>query len=271
MDISALLSLIESALQRLFPAKDSLWESARYSLFSGGKRLRPLLTLATVVDLEHDVNTALQPACVLELIHTYSLIHDDLPCMDNDDVRRSKPTLHKIYTEGHAVLTGDFLLTHAFELLATSPNLSSEQKLDLITTLSSRAGAFGMIGGQVEDIRAKGAKLESESLRFIHFGKTAALMIASLEFAAILCKLTKKERTLLIEAGEHLGLAFQIKDDLLDSNVKEEPSAVALYGMLGAKRLAEEHFEKAQDAFNALAHPLPLLRKLSSALIEIPT
>jgi geranylgeranyl diphosphate synthase type II len=138
----------------------------------------------------------------------------------------------------------------------------AEQKLDLISTLSKRAGALGMIGGQVEDIHAKGAELTPEQLQFIHFGKTAALMIAALEFAAIICNLKNEERSLFTIAGKHLGLAFQIKDDLLDKGVEEEPSALALYGQTGAEKLAEEHLFKAQDALTALARPLPLLREL---------
>lgn len=263
MTLDQLGDLIEESLEKLCPPQNLLWEAAGYSLFSGGKRLRPLLTIAAVADLEGDIGSALHPACALELIHTYSLIHDDLPAMDNDDFRRNKPTLHRVYNEGHAILTGDFLLTYAFEILVSSPGLTPQQRLDLIKVLSLRAGAFGMIGGQVADIASKGKEPDALQLHHIHLGKTAALIIASLEFAAILCNLPPSEQDLLAHIGKHLGLAFQIRDDLLDRETIGEPSAAMLYGQNGAEKLIESHFKEAETAFNSLSCAFTLLRQIS--------
>ncbi len=215
---------IEKALKdSLFHNKDAmhaqLVEATHYALFSGGKRLRPRLTLevsnAYGIPIEH----ALQPACALEYIHTYSLIHDDLPSMDNDDIRRGKPTLHKVYPEGLAILTGDFLLTHAFYLLSHAPHLETTQKLSLIQLLSQAAGGHGMISGQVADILLDKKTLKLEEIYSIHKNKTAALIATSLCFGGIIGKASQEEKHLLYEAGMYLGLAFQLVDDLLDADL----------------------------------------------------
>ncbi len=213
-----LVSLIEEKLASLFSEEDGLSDAARYALLAPAKRLRPLLTLATALDFGVSSEKALVPACALELVHTYSLIHDDLPCMDDDDFRRGKPSLHKAYTEGHAVLTGDFFLTYAFQLLSESPHLSTEQRLALIRTLSLRAGAHGMIGGQVADIAERDNPVSWETLQYIHFNKTAALITAALEFGGIIAEASPQEMSLLQTIGNHLGLAFQALDDIKDAD-----------------------------------------------------
>ncbi len=205
---------IEKTLDRILPAEASseLYQAARYSVFSGGKRIRPLLTLATVKMLGGDLPSALIPACALELVHTYSLIHDDLPCMDDDDFRRGKPTLHKVYTEGQAVLAGDFLLTYAFELLTTCSALSDGQKLLLISTLAKASGGEGMIGGQVLDIRND----EATDLKTLHEKKTGALFAAAVQFGGIVSGSSMKDIRLLEQLGYQIGYLFQVVDDFLD-------------------------------------------------------
>ena len=256
-------NLIEETLAELLsPARfpqGKLGESARYTTLAGGKRLRPRFVIATAelynVPLEH----TLYPACTLELIHAYSLIHDDLPCMDNDDFRRGKPSLHKVYPEGHALLTGDFLLTYAFEVLADAPFISAHQKVALIKTLASQAGAHGMIGGQELDLASVRQEISWETLLFIHKNKTAALITAAIEFGGILGN--SPDMKLLRTIGEQVGLAFQILDDLEDSDdlTKNRPSAVTLLGPEKAKGYVNTLYQSALQNLQSLSKAsLPL-------------
>ncbi|MCI0382539.1 MAG: polyprenyl synthetase family protein [Chlamydiae bacterium] len=269
--------LLEKKLQDLIPEKPSspyhsLYQAARYSLFSKGKRLRPLLSIASAISYGAEIDAIIQPACTLELIHTYSLIHDDLPCMDNDDLRRGKPTLHKVYSEGHAVLTGDFLLTYAFQLLSESPYLTSQQKIELIQTLSLFAGGEGMVGGQVIDIAFQGEKVEWDTLCQIHLGKTASLFIASLLFGAIVADVENEDKNLLKRAGTHLGLAYQIFDDLLDYAQKDKEfgkntNIVFLMGVEKAKLHMEKNRQKAVEIFGMVSKPSSLLIELVESFL----
>lgn len=269
------IDLINDSLSELIPEKSTtyqqkLFEAARYSLLSTGKRLRPLLCLATGITFDADLSHLLQPACALEMVHTYSLIHDDLPCMDDDDLRRGKPTLHKVYPEGHAVLTGDFLLTYAFEILATAPHLTDTQKLTLTHILAKSGGSEGMIGGQVVDLASENAIIDFETLKFMHLGKTAALIAASLEFGAVVAKTSKEDRTNLIQAGKYLGLAFQFIDDILDheeESALKKVTAISLIGLDKSKSYAEECFHLALESLHALSRPAPLLLELSKKFI----
>lgn len=186
-----------------------LYDAARYSLLGGGKRVRPLLALAVVADFGGSLEQAYLPASALELVHTSSLIHDDLPCMDDDALRRGKKTLHLAFSESTALLTGDFLLTYPFELLAKS-TLPLESKIRLITSLCQGIGNKGMIGGQLLDLEAH------HDLFLIHSMKTGALIEASLEFGAILSNVSKDVENTLLLFGKKIGLAFQIADDLLE-------------------------------------------------------
>lgn len=218
--------LIERRLDELIPEKNvpynQLYRAARYALLGGGKRLRPILTLATVEMFGTPEETALTPACALEMVHTYSLIHDDLPCMDDDDYRRGKPSLHKAFPEGHAVLTGDYLLTYAFEVLASSEGISAPQKIQLMHLLAKNAGGEGMVGGQVMDLEGEGQPLKLETLRQIHQYKTGAMISASIEFGGILANASDEQMHHLKKFGENIGLAFQIIDDLLDVTASEQ-------------------------------------------------
>lgn len=222
--IEPLKERIEETLRELSslqsPLFSSLYEGGRYALLSSGKRIRPLLTLLAVEMIQKDaLEKALRPACALEMVHTYSLIHDDLPSMDNDDFRRGKPTLHRVYTEGHAILIGDNLLTSAFEVLSDAPDLTPHQKIALVKALALAAGGDGMIGGQVMDIEK--SMLFDET----HLRKTAALFRAALEFAAIITDVAPSVKTLLALFGTQFGLLFQIVDDIVDQDCLLETDA----------------------------------------------
>ncbi len=234
---------IEERLEELLTEMDtpyvSLFQAARYSILGSGKRLRPILTLLTVELLGCKQEKALSSACALEMIHTYSLIHDDLPSMDNDDLRRGKPSLHKAYPEGHAILTGDFFLTYAFEVIAKDPHLTDKQKVELILILAQKSGAHGMIGGQVMDIASEGKKITLSTLQQIHQNKTGALIVAAVEFGSIIAEASPEKRKALRQFGENIGLAFQIVDDILDID-EGKPSYATLLGIDQSKKMVED-------------------------------
>ncbi len=250
-----MLARINARLRELIPdSPDPLYAAARYSLLSPGKRLRPCLVLAAATAFGADLETALDPACAIEMIHAYSLIHDDLPCMDDDDLRRGKPALHKVFPEGMALLTGDYLLTYAFEVLGNAQHLSVEKRLRLVQILSRYAGSQGMIGGQAIDISSAGQKIDKESLLEMHRGKTGALLAASLQFGAVAGSAPESAFPLVEQLGVEIGVAFQFLDDLLDAtstqevlgkNVKRDAAlkkttAVEIYGIPGVEKKLEE-------------------------------
>jgi geranylgeranyl diphosphate synthase type II len=225
--------------------------AARYAVLGGGKRLRPQLVLISAKLLGASEEAAIDPACALEMVHAYSLIHDDLPCMDDDDLRHGKPSLHKAFSENIALLTGDFLLTYAFEVLAKAPHLTDSQRVDLIRILSERSGKEGMIGGQLLDMESTGKKIELDTLYAMHRGKTAALLTACLEFGACIAKVDPSPFQTI---GENLGLAYQILDDLLNASAtteqlgktagsdatRQKQTSVALLGVEKAAEKLEE-------------------------------
>jgi geranylgeranyl diphosphate synthase type II len=278
--------IVERELERLVPQHhghyQTLFDSSRYALLGGGKRLRPILTLTTARTLNGDLHQALTPACTLELIHTYSLIHDDLPCMDNDDYRRGKLTVHKKYSEGHAVLTGDFLLTYAFEVLATDPHLNADIKSQLIAILAKRSGSDGMIGGQVMDIAFEGQKIPLETLRLLHRNKTGALITAAVEFGGILSNVSPIQLDALRQFGEAIGLAFQVIDDILDvssseakhgkliaSDVRNKKSTyVSLLGIEQAHACALSYYQQAVQALKTLPYDTSLLIGLADFILK---
>lgn len=253
----------------------TLYEAARYSLFSGGKRLRPLLAIATAEALGCPPEIAQRPACALELIHTYSMIHDDLPCMDDDDFRRGKPTLHKVYPEGTAVLAGDFLLTLAFETLAQSPKLSADQRIHLIAQLAQAAGGHGMVAGQQLDIETEGQQLTLEELNIIHKGKTGALISAAFQFGGIIASASHDVLANLTQIGQLLGLAFQIIDDVLDvekgygSDVANAKTTYAtLRGVATSKEDAQRLLQQSCALIDALPGDSATLRALAEKLVN---
>jgi geranylgeranyl diphosphate synthase type II len=192
------LQLVEAALERLLPAATaapaSIHEAMRYSVFAGGKRIRPILCLETARIFAQDVTPSLYPACAIEFIHTYSLIHDDLPALDNDDLRRGKPTCHKQFGEAIAILAGDALLTLAFETVGAIP-VNAPRRVAILTEIATSAGTLnGMVGGQVADLEAEGKRVGPETLEYIHRSKTAALIRASITAGAILRGRRKRMR-----------------------------------------------------------------------------
>ncbi|UOF90103.1 polyprenyl synthetase family protein [Fodinisporobacter ferrooxydans] len=214
---------LDTYLSQMEMYPEVIYESMRYSLFAGGKRLRPILAIAVAETLGVSAMSAMPFACALEMIHTYSLIHDDLPCMDDDDYRRGKLTNHKVFGDGIAVLAGDALLTYAFELMAQSVPAGLEGiGLQMIRELGQAAGVHGMIGGQVADIINEGKTANERSLAFIHAHKTGALLTASVRMGAILAKADAHTLAALTIYAKNIGLAFQIVDDILDVVGEEE-------------------------------------------------
>jgi len=213
-------SLVDKALDRYLPKSTTkpatLHRAMRYSLFAGGKRLRPILCVAAAEACGGAIPQAIPAACAVECIHTYSLIHDDLPCMDNDDFRRGKPTSHKVFGEGVAVLAGDALLTIAFEILATAEGSPRYKAPVLVRELADAAGSRWLIGGQVADLEGEGKKIDGPQLKFIHQSKTAALLTASIRLGAMSANASEQKLASLTAFGKSLGLAFQVIDDILD-------------------------------------------------------
>jgi len=230
---------VDAALERLLPAATaqpaSIHTAMRYSVFAGGKRIRPILCLETARIFASDVTPALHPACAMEFIHTYSLIHDDLPALDNDDLRRGKPTCHKKFGEAIAILAGDALLTLAFETIGTT-QAAAERRAAILTEVAAAAGTInGMVGGQVADIEAEGKPVDPQMLEYIHRSKTAALIRASITAGALCAGAGAEDVTRLRRFGETIGWAFQVTDDILDV----EESSVAL-GKTAGKDMAQQ-------------------------------
>ncbi|MGQ9695908.1 MAG: polyprenyl synthetase family protein [Thermodesulfobacteriota bacterium] len=277
--------LVEAALQRWVPQEDTfppeVHVAMRYSLFAGGKRLRPILALAAAEAVGGSQEDVLPLACALELIHTYSLIHDDLPAMDNDDLRRGKPTSHKMFGEALAILAGDALLTEAFFLLAR-PDLMKKvpprRRLRAIWEVARAAGSLGMVGGQTMDILCQGKEVNKELLDYIHTHKTGALIAAAVSGGAIIGGASSRQYRALSQYGAKLGLAFQIIDDLLDvqGNAKQMGKAVrkdnilkkvtypAFFGLQESKHLAQSLIVEATlylQIFDKRADPLREIAK----------
>jgi len=219
---------VDAHIERLMPPESvlpsSIHAAMRYSVFAGGKRIRPILCLETSRVFGEDVAPALYPACAIEFIHTYSLIHDDLPALDNDDLRRGKPTCHKKFGEAIAILAGDGLLTLAFETIGASP-VAAERRVAMLTEISTAAGTVhGMVGGQVADLEAEGKRVGPEMLEYIHRSKTAALIRASITAGALSAGAEAEDVKRLRQFGETIGWAFQVTDDILD--VEESSAAL---------------------------------------------
>ena len=224
MDIKELIKetveKVEARLNELLPSEDTapatIHKAMRYSIFAGGKRIRPLLCLEAAKACGASDDVALDAACALEALHTYTLIHDDLPCMDNDDLRRGRPTSHKVFGEGIAVLAGDALLTEVFAMLARVPANERYGAADYVAEMAYRTGSRHLVGGQVLDLEGEGRELSVEEIRAIHHGKTSALIIASVRLGGMAAGCTPEQLEALTEYGRSLGLAFQIIDDILD-------------------------------------------------------
>jgi len=221
--LSVRKELVDAALNEALPHETNyppiIFQAVRYSLFAGGKRLRPILCMAAAEAVGGDGRAVLPVACALEMIHTYSLIHDDLPAMDDDDIRRGQPTSHKVFGEATAILAGDALLTEAFALMAAAermPQIPPDRILSVIHEIARAAGFWGMVGGQIMDIQAETGPADEETLLYIHTHKTGAMIVASVRAGAILAGAQTGEVEALAAYGRHVGLAFQIADDILN-------------------------------------------------------
>lgn len=263
-------------------APRQLQEAMLYSLQAGGKRIRPMLLYAVLESYDRDKTAGDSTACALEMIHTYSLIHDDLPAMDNDDFRRGKPTNHKIFGEATAILAGDALLTHAFQLISRDDRLAPEKRLENVRLLSRAAGPDGMVGGQTADMLAEEKEVTVEEMESIHNRKTGDLLAVALQMGASIAGAGKKEQEALHRFGIHIGLAFQIKDDLLDVEGDEQllgkpvgsdegnhkKTYVSLLGLEKAKERLKFHTGAALSELEELSVPSHLLQELAVYIAE---
>ncbi|MEM9400276.1 MAG: polyprenyl synthetase family protein [Verrucomicrobiota bacterium] len=278
--------LVEQGLNKWLPAKNkkpsTIHEAMRYSIFAGGKRLRPIICLASAEALEGDIDAAVPLACAVECIHTYSLIHDDLPCMDNDDLRRGQPTSHKVFGEGMAVLAGDALLTEAFAIAARCRGWRRYSVADVVQELALASGSQALIAGQVADIEAEGQKLTPAQLRYIHENKTGALITTSIRLGAMSANATPTKLQLLTDFGRALGLAFQIIDDILDITQTseqlgksagkdlhaEKATYPAILGMDKAKKEANRLTKLAMSKLEPLGQKAEALRSIAQYLLK---
>lgn len=278
--------LVEKSLGNSVPAAKTkpatIHRAMRYSLLAGGKRLRPILCCAASEACGGTVQDALPAACAVELIHAYSLVHDDLPCMDDDDLRRGKPTSHKVFGEGMAVLAGDALLTQAFAVLAEAGSRGGRKTADLVAELARAAGSCGLIAGQVADLEAEGRKPSEPSLYFIHAAKTGMLLRAALKLGGMSAGGTKRQIGALDRFGFALGLAFQIQDDILDATQSAEKlgktagkdiaagkmTFPALYGLARSHELAAQWTADAVDALRPFEGRGDKLRGLAGLILN---
>lgn len=281
------VNAIDRVLHDLVPAETiepvSIHRAMRYSLFAGGKRIRPILVIAAARAIRDSVDGVEHAAATLELVHTYSLIHDDLPALDNDDLRRGRPTCHKVFGEAMAILAGDALLTLAFEVLSRLQQVSSEQRIALVKELAQAAGTVGgMIGGQVNDIEGERKPPTAALLDAIHRAKTGALLRASVRMGAIYAGAAPHELDSLSCYGEHIGLAFQIVDDILDVEQSSEAlgktagkdrdqqkiTFPAVYGLARSHQMAEEERLHAHAALRGIGDRADRLRQIADFIVQ---
>jgi geranylgeranyl diphosphate synthase, type II len=279
-DLERLVPLFEFHYLKPFEQGEAprLAEAMKYSLEAGGKRVRPVLCMLASEAVGGHAEQALSCAVALEFIHTYSLIHDDLPAMDDDDLRRGKPTNHVVFGEGQAILAGDGLLTEAFQVIASDASLPADRRIEAVSVLAAAAGWRGMVGGQCldligEEMTRTGQSYGLEHLQLIHRLKTGALLRASVELGAVAAGASPAQRETLREAGSLLGLAFQIQDDILDATSTQEKMGKrvgkdegkgkitypALLGLDGARRALNETTERALCQLQSLPNPSSLM------------
>jgi geranylgeranyl diphosphate synthase type II len=280
--------LVDETLESLLPESTgpaaTVLEAMRYAVTAGGKRLRPILAMAACEACGGAIEDIIEPAAAVELIHTYSLIHDDLPAMDDDDLRRGRPTVHRAFGEAEAILAGDALQALAFEILATRPHGAgrSSHRNEAVHILAAGAGVAGMVGGQVADLEAERSPVDADGLEWIHRRKTGALLAASAELGAIHAGATQAHRSALADYGRSLGLAFQIADDILDCTATAEDlgktpgkdleagkaTYPALYGLDASRERAEILVDTALNVLRPhglLSEPLAALARFAVA------
>jgi geranylgeranyl diphosphate synthase type II len=285
--VAAQTRRVDAALERWLPAESvdppTIHKAMRYSVFAGGKRMRPLLAIAAAEAVSDAPDGIESAACALELIHTYSLIHDDLPALDNDDLRRGRPTCHKVFGDAMAILAGDALLTIAFEVLSNLDCVRAEQKIALVRELATASGTVGgMIGGQVNDIEGEGKFATAALLESIHRAKTGALLRASVRMGAIYAGADDAQLDALTRFGEHVGLAFQIVDDVLDVEQSSEAlgktagkdakqnkiTFPAVYGIERSRQMAEQERLHAHLALKNFDDRAERLRQIADYVVE---
>lgn len=282
-------TIVDKALDKLVPPANmfpaSVHEAMRYSLFAGGKRVRPILAIAAAEALGAKTSDLLPLAGSLEFIHTYSLIHDDLPAMDDDDFRRGRSTCHKVYGEAIAILAGDGLLNLAFEVLSDprrTKSVSANRLLSIIREIGAASGVHGMVGGQVVDMESEGKDIDLPTLEYIHTHKTGALIRASVRVGALYAKASEKRLKALTRYGERVGLAFQIADDILDitgkqdeigkdvgSDLKKDKKTFpGFYGLEGSRLRANEVADKAIHSLRDFDRKADPLRELAKYIVN---
>lgn len=280
------IELIDAALDQWIPSAETrpvtIHKAMRHSIFAGGKRLRPILTLAAAEACGGSIENALPAACAVECLHTYSLIHDDLPCMDNDDLRRGVPTCHVVYGEAMALLAGDALQALSYELVAQTSPSERYPHGELVRELARTAGSLHLVGGQVADLEGEGKKLPLEDLRYIHESKTAALLTSSIKLGGMSANATPEQLQALQDFGMSTGLAFQIIDDILDVTqtseklgksagkdlVSEKSTYPALLGLEASRTEAHKLTEQALRALDVFAPNDGRLRQLAQHLLD---
>ena len=300
MDIKSYLQekkeIVDAALEKYFPSRrasaaetefpNSLHKAIRHTLFNGGKRIRPILSIAAFEVVGGKGNGILPFACALEMIHTYSLIHDDLPAIDNDDYRRGKPTCHKVFGEAIGILTGDALLTEAFKLMTDRQRYEGFSHdewliLDIINEIAQAAGILGMIGGQVSDVESEGKEVDFPALQYIHTHKTGAMILVSVRVGVKLGSRNEETLKAFTRYGERVGLAFQIVDDILNAEGKAvllgkktgsdlskgKATYPSLLGLEESKRRAKELVESAVDALSPFGPEADPLREIARFII----
>ncbi len=279
------IKIIDEALNKYIPEKDNpqavIYRAMRYSVFAGGKRLRPILMTEVCKMCGGDIGDVMPFACAMEMIHTYSLIHDDLPAMDNDDLRRGMPTNHIKFGEANAILAGDALLNKAFETAAEYGKVAPNA-MKAMAVMANSSGADGMIGGQIVDIDSEGKDIDIDRLKYIHILKTGAIIRSSCVIGAVVAGADDEEIKSVDEFASNLGVAFQIRDDILDvtgdeaslgkpvgSDVKSEKNTyVKLLGLDKSEKLVEEYSKKAIDALNIFGDKAEFLIRLTNYLVN---
>lgn len=280
------ISLVDGQLKEYLAKKDNpqniIYEAMRYSIFAGGKRLRPVLMLASCEMCGGDINEVIPFACAMEMIHTYSLIHDDLPAMDNDDLRRGMATSHIKFGEATAILAGDALLNKAFEIVSEYNGTNPKRAVKAINLLAVSSGTEGMIGGQIVDMESEGKEIDLDTLRYLHLNKTGAIIRSSCCIGVLMGGGSEEEINAVDEFAKNLGVAFQIQDDILDvigneaelgkpigSDAEENKNTyVKLVGLEKSKEMAKEYSEKAKNSLALFGDKAQFLIELTDYLTD---
>lgn len=277
MDINKYLptkkAVIDKALRKLMPAKNSfpnsIHKAMHYSIFNGGKRIRPILAIAACETLGGNIKIALPAACAIELIHCSSLILDDLPCMDNDDYRRGKPTCHKVFGEDITILANNALLLLAFEIIGNIKSISPDKKIRIITKLARSTGSQGLVGGQIIDLESEGKTIDKKTLGYIHLHKTAMLIESSVYTGALIGNATESQLKSLSNYGRNIGLAFQIADDILDiTGDFKKATYPNLYGINKTRKILQNLKKDAISNLSIFGKKADILRDIADYIIN---